>query len=135
MKLTPIPIEYNISVEGRDIEDVLIDWGNAPGWAEEHAEQLEQADRIALIPKDGGAAARLPVVAVALSGGRRWVVFSRVFGRLDGTGRRVRLYAIGWWTWIGEWEVESINWIYPTGIVENAREPTLAEILLNRGDR
>ena len=114
-----LPLEYNIAVEG-DGPDILIDWGHAPGWATEHRDRLDNADRISLIPKDDVA---LPVVTVDLRGDRRWVVFSRVCGLVN-NDKRIRVYAIGWQRNVRGVAVKSLTWVYPNGAIEHAEEPS-----------
>lgn len=110
-----------MAVEGQGNQH-QIDWGNCPNWADRYRDDLNNAHRISLIPKKIGG--HLPIVTVAMGEGRRWIVFSRVFGRM-GQEARIRLYAIGWQATVKGRNVRSINWIYPNGTVENAIDPSL----------
>ena len=109
---------YNIAVEAPD-EQCLIQWGNERGWLETRRDLLDKAARISLIPKEMG---ELPVVTVQLGNGKRWIVFSRVYGRLP--GGRVRLYCIGWQATVKGVNVKSLLWVYPTGDVECSELPS-----------
>lgn len=116
---------FNVAVEG-NFPSVLVDWGNDPGWADRIRGQLEAAQRISLIPKD--VHAHLPIVSVDLSGDRRWVLFSRVYGQLAmGTGgrRQVRVYCLGWQQTVGETNIKGLTWVYPNGVIEMADEATM----------
>lgn len=116
---------YNVAVEG-DFPSVLIDWGNDKGWAERIRGQMDAANRMTLIPKEAGSP--LPIVSIDLTGDRRWILFSRVYGQLNvGTGgqKQVRVYCIGWQTTVGDENVKLLNWVYPNGVVEAADEATL----------
>jgi hypothetical protein len=112
-------IEYDILIES-EAGGIKIDWGNHAGWINEYDKLLEGADRITLAPKDG---VDLPIVSVELGEGKRWIVFSRVFGQVT-SGKRVRLYAIGWQTTVGGANIKSITWVYPNGTIENSDIPT-----------
>ena len=114
-----LPFKYSVAIE-RGGRGTLVDWGHAPGWLSEYGELLEAADRISLIPKPGIV---LPVVTVALGNGKRWILFSRVFGQAT-SGRQIRTYAIGWQKTVGNENVKNIMWVYPTGAVESADEPS-----------
>lgn len=118
-------ILYNIAIEGK--EQVIIDWGNSPKWLSVHAELLKTAHRISLIPKEG---VNLPIVSVDLTGNKRWIVFSRVYGALTGPGQ-ARLYAIGWQQEIKGVNVKSIQWVYPAGTVECAENPSFMKYILS----
>jgi len=122
----PLPIEYNIAIENAGRPDVVVDWGNTPGWVEQHRERLDTADRISLIPKNGQP---LPTVTVALDGERRWVVFSRVCGVVNGD-KHIRLYAIGWQQTVRGVNVKSLTWVYPTGAIEHAERPSFVNRFL-----
>ena len=109
---------YNIAIESDDAQE-LVDWGNAPGWIEQHRAILDTAHTLSLIPKDGY---ELPVVSVRLDGSKRWVCFSRICGQLP--GGQVRLYCIGWQSTIKKINVKSLLWVYPSGAVECADDPS-----------
>ena len=112
-----LPILYDVVIEGIGY-DILVDWGNTPGWLETYADHLDQATRISLKPKEG---ARLPIVTVKLGLGRRWILFRRVFGIASGGGgQQVPVYAIGWQQLVQGVNIKSIAWIYPSGAVEVA---------------
>lgn len=119
-------MEYNIVIEGGG-NSLVIDWGNDKNWARRYRAQLDGAERISLIQKTPPTP--LPVVTVALGDGRRWIVFSRVFGKIDG-GQQVRLYCIGWQRTVKGVNVKSLTWVYPNGAIENADMPTFADRFL-----
>jgi hypothetical protein len=124
-----LPISYNVAIEGK--RQILVDWGNTPGWLETYREDLDNAHRISLIPKEGQP---IPVVSVILDGSKRWIVGSRVCGRVNkgtGEGSEIRIYFIGWQQTIGNINVKSIHWVYPGGAVECADEPMLVDHFLN----
>lgn len=124
-----LPFAYNVAIESEE-EQVLIDWGNEKGWQDTHKELLNSADRISFIPKEQN----LPVVTVALDNEKRWIVFSRVHGRISGgNGREIRLYCIGWQKTIRGVNEKSLLWVYPGGAVECADFPTMIEQFLNGG--
>lgn len=112
-------IAYNISIEANGLSTV-IDWGNAPNWQETHKNEIDQAERISLIPKTG---VELPVVTCQLDEGHQCRVFSRVYGQIQNNiDNRVRLYCIG--------EAEKPLWIYPSGAIEQAKEPSMVNLWL-----
>lgn len=115
---------YNIAVEGNGYQE-LVNWGETLGWQKILSDQLESAQRISLIPKTSNG---LPVVTVELGEDKRWVVFSRVVGRLG--GKRIRLYCIGWQMTVGTKNIKSLQWVYPNGVIENADEPSYADLML-----
>jgi hypothetical protein len=115
-----LDFEYNVAIEGDDAS-VVVNWGHEPGWIEAQRDLLEAAHTISLIPKD--ASSVLPVVSARLGDGRRWVIFSRVYGAVTGPNT-VRLYCIGWQAKVKGVSVKSLLWVYPTGAVECAEEPT-----------
>lgn len=121
-------IQYNICIES-DGESALIDWGVQPRWLDTYREMLDNADRISLIPKDE--VSGLPVVTVTLGDQRHWQLWSRVYGRADlgGSGEeiRIRCYAIGWQNGVAR----SLMWVYPTGAVECADEPSFIKEILD----
>lgn len=108
-------ILYNIAVESPNGQR-LIQWGDERGWMDR--DLLNSATRISLIPKQGG----MPIVTVRLGGDKRWVLFSRVYGRIP--GGQVRLYCIGWQATVKGVNVKSLLWVYPTGSVECAELPS-----------
>jgi len=90
----PLPIEYDILVEANG-QSTRIGWGDCPQWATRHRVELDAADYISLLPKDG---ADLPVVVLAKPEDAKWIVFSRVFGKI-GAGvaqPQFRCYALGY---------------------------------------
>lgn len=119
--MSNLPITYNIAIENGDGQ-ALVDWGNEKNWLVTHKELLDNADRISLIPKEQG----LPVVTVALDNEKRWVVFSRIYGRISGgNGREIRMYCIGWQKTVRGVNEKSLLWVYPGGAVECADQPTM----------
>lgn len=122
-------IEYNIAIETTG-DSILILWGDSKDWAERYRNELDNANSLALIPKEGK---RLPLVTVDLSGGKRWVAFSKVFGIMgkdDNKRREIRLYCIGWQQKISGTNVKSLNWVYPGGTVENSEKPNFVDKVL-----
>ena len=107
---------YNIAVETPN-EQHLIQWGNEKGWLDTYRDLLNNATRISLIPKG-----KMPLVTVQLGNGKRWIVFSRVYGRLP--GGQVRLYCIGWQMTVNGKNIKSLIWVYPNGNIECAEEPS-----------
>ena len=129
----PLPIEYDILVEANG-QSTRIGWGDCPQWAARHKAELDAADYISLLPKDG---ADLPVVVLAKPEDAKWIVFSRVFGKI-GAGvaqPQFRCYALGY-----QWNHDArpkemrthLVWIYPNGTVEVGAEPSLARFLLRQ---
>jgi len=107
-----------------------IDWGNVPGWIEKYDSELSGADRLWLIPKASGSLLRN--VSVKIGGGRRWILFSRVYGRNDkGLDRQVRIYAVGWQDTKDGVNRKSIIWIYPSGELEVSEEPSFGSVFLD----
>ena len=107
-----------------------IDWGNHPQWQKELEDELADADRLWLIPKVRGELLRN--VSVKLGEGRRWIVFSRVYGRSStGFDKQVRIYAIGWQDTKDNVNRKSIVWIYPSGEMEVAEEPSFGPMFLD----
>lgn len=109
-------IEYNIVVAGEN-EGKIIDWGNEPNWADKYRELLDSAVMISFIPKPG--ASHLRPIAIRLGDGKRWIIFSRVYGQVT-SGKEIRIYAIGWQKSVGDNTEKSITWIYPDGGIENS---------------
>lgn len=128
-------IQYNVIIE-KEGQGALIDWGNSPGWIEQHRELLDNAERMTLIPKEG---ISLPVVSVALGPDRRWILFSRVAGIINtkkgDQQEKVRLYAIGWQSTVSGVNAKSITWVYPNGVIENAEEPAFIQHYLGRPEQ
>jgi len=116
---------YNVAIES-PVGQTLVQWGADPNWMEINRELLATAHTLSLIPKDGQA---LPVVSVRVDADRRWILFSRVYGRVTGPGQ-VRLYAIGWQSTVRGVNVKAIQWVYPTGAIESADDPTYWERFL-----
>jgi len=111
-------------------EKTRIDWGNQPGWIEENADRLDNADSLWLVPKNENTNFRN--VSVKLGDGKRWILFSRVFGRSNsGLNKQVRLYAIGWQKTIGGVNQKSLMWIYPSGEMELGENPTYVNVFLD----
>ena len=107
-----------------------IDWGNSPGWHDKYQEELEAADRLWLIPKERDALLRN--VSVKLGEGRRWIAFSRVYGRSStGLDKQVRIYAVGWQDTKNDVNRKSLAWIYPNGEIEISDEPSFGHIFLD----
>ena len=105
-------------------------WGNRHNWQEELEKELADADRIWLIPKDPGGLLRN--ISVKLGEGRRWILFSRVYGRSNsGFDAQVRIYAIGWQDTKNEVNRKSVVWIYPSGEMEVAEEPSYGPMFLD----
>ena len=124
-------ILYDIVVEPLgDRPEIVIDWGETPGWIDTYRDELDGARAIALIPKDGE---QMPVVRISLTGDRRWVVFSRVAGRIAGgqkTEGLLRIYCIGWQRTVRGENVKALTWVYPMGAIESADEPTMLDAFL-----
>ena len=114
---------YDIAIEAPD-KQALVKWGEEKGWLETHRQLLNRAERISLIPKQAG----MPVVTVRLDRDKRWVIFSRVYGRIP--GGQVRLYCIGWQATVRGVNVKSLLWVYPNGSVECSEVPSYWKKLL-----
>ena len=107
-----------------------IDWGHVPGWIDKFDEELSEADRLWLIPKQSGSLLRN--VSVKIGGGRRWILFSRVFGTSSaGFDKQARVYAVGWQDTKDGVNRKSITWIYPSGELEMSDEPSFGSIFLD----
>ena len=119
-------IEYNVLIEGSDGKQAGIQWGEEPGWIEAHRDLLDRAKHISLIAKKGS---KLPTVITSLEDGKRWILFSRVYGQATGS-KQIRLYALGWQRLVKGINVKSLQWVYPGGAVENAEEPTFWQAFL-----
>ena len=124
-------IRYDIAIEPpSDRQKIVIDWGNMPGWIDAYQDELDGAKAIALIPKDGE---QMPVVRTSLMGDRRWIIFSRIAGRIMGgvnTGGLLRIYCIGWQRTVRGENVKALTWVYPGGVIECADEPTMLDAFL-----
>jgi len=116
---------YDIAVESGN-QSLLIDWNSESGWIQKYAKELNEAERISYIPKDGSG---LPVVTVVLDNGKRWIVFARNFGIL-GTPNQTKIYCIGWQKTIDGESVKQLIWIYPTGAIEFSDQPTLWKLFI-----
>lgn len=119
-------IEYDVVIE-TEKGAIVVDWGGSPNWADRYRVQLDGAKAIALVPKGPES---LPVVRIELGLGKRWVIFSRVAGRVSGgldTSGVLRLYCVGWQATIKGVNVKSLIWIYPDGVIENANEPSMLQ--------
>lgn len=122
-------IEYNVAIETNS-GSILVDWGNSKDWVTKYREDLDNANSLALIPKEG---IGLPIVTVELSGQKRWVVFSKVFGIINKKNNKkseIRLYCIGWQQKVAGTNVKSLNWVYPGGTVENSENPSFVGKIL-----
>jgi hypothetical protein len=104
-----------------------IDWGNQPNWLAQMRGLLDTAHTLSLLPKHNNSA--LPIVTVKLTAGQRWVLFSRVYGHITGPGQ-IRLYCIGWQMTVNGVNIKSLLWVYPTGVVECAEEPSYQDKLI-----
>jgi hypothetical protein len=124
--MSDIPFLYDVAIEG-DYQ-VLIKWGETPNWIADHKELLENAHQISLIPKEQGNG--MPVVTARLGDGKRWILFSRVVGQINGP-KSLRMYAIGWQKTVKGSNIKSIQWVYPGGTIENAEEPTFIDRFLS----
>jgi hypothetical protein len=122
------PFLYDVALEGIGFQ-TLIDWGNSPKWMDRYADQLARLDRISLIPKSG-LPFQLPVVTAGITEGKKWIVFTRVFGR-TGQITRLRLHAVGWEENIDGKVVKSIMWVYPNGAVECSVAPSYTNEFLD----
>lgn len=127
------PIKYDIAIERSQGQPIVIPWGNAPNWIKVYRDDLDNAAGIALIPKEGQF---MPVVRVGLGGDRRWVIFSRVAGRITAgvAGAQVRAYCIGWQRTVQGENVKALTWVYPSGAIESADEPTMLGAFLRHAE-
>lgn len=137
------PILYNVIIEGE--RQITVDWGNEPGWIKKYKDDLDNARRISLVPKQPGP---FPLVSVFLDDDKKWVVGSRVVGEMTNANAfEFRLYFIGWQKTIEknvyaedgrplredeshpnqQENVKVVHWVYPGGAVETAPEPTMVE--------
>jgi len=124
---------YKIILIEDGVTSAVIDWGNEPGWIDKYKAELERATRIWLVPKANGSPLRS--VSVKLDNDKRWILFSRVYGKSDlGFGHLVRIYALGWQDTRDKINRKSMMWIYPSGEVEIAEEPSFGPLLLNIAD-
>lgn len=111
--------DYNLQIES-DQGQAIVQLGQEQGWLMKYRHLLDTATRLSLLPRRNG----LPFVSVKLGGTKRWIYFSRVYGKMN-SPEQVRLYVIGWQDTISGKNVKSLLWIYPNGIVECAEEPDL----------
>lgn len=123
-------IEYDVVIENGQDDAIVINWGQTPGWVKQYRDHLDSARAIGLVPKGPG---KLPVIRVELGPGKRWVIFSRVAGRVLGgmnTDGLIRVYCIGWQSTVKGSNVKSLTWVYPAGVIENAEEPSMLDMFL-----
>ena len=111
------PIQYNLLIQS-PLGQAEVALGQEAGWIDTYRHLLDTATRLSLLPHDG-----LPFVSVSLEG-KRWIYFSRVYGKMN-SPERIRLYAIGWQDTVNGKNVKCILWVYPDGSVECAEEPSL----------
>lgn len=124
-----LKFSYDVVIFRGD-KQIHVDWGNAPGWIDKYREDLDNADRIWLIPK--GDNKLLRNVSVNLEGDKQWILFSRVFGSTAaGLDAQVRVYAIGWKEKVNGVVRKSITWIYPSGEIEVAEKPSYAKVFID----
>jgi len=125
--MTRLDIGYNIAIEG-DGYNLLVDWGDGTDWVKKLRTELDNAERISLIPKEG---CHLPLVTVQLEENQRWVIFSRVFGKTaKEEPHQARTYCIGSQENIAGKNKKSLTWIYPNGSIEIAEEPSLIGLFI-----
>lgn len=121
---------YKIVLTNKGVLLAEVDWGNHPQWQEGLEKELADADRIWLVPKESGGLLRN--VSVKLGEGRRWILFSRVYGsNKAGFDKQVRIYALGWQDTKEGVNRKSIVWIYPSGEMEVADEPSFGPLFLD----
>ncbi len=122
-KSKDLPWSYNLLIEGQ-FEPIKVELGDDPKWMEKYKKELDTAEQISLVPKDGINVV-VPVITVALDGEKRWIFFSRVCGRIvGGTGKEIRLYCIGWQETYKNKNFKSLTWIYPNGVIEESDKPS-----------
>jgi len=115
-------LKYDIIAE-RGGKGRIFKWGEEEkNWISKYRSYLDSADRISFIEKDS----HIVTITVSLNGSKRFVFFSRVFGKVNSSGqeKQVRLYCIGWQDTIKGINVKSLNWVYPDGMIENSEEPS-----------
>lgn len=114
---------YNLLIEG-SYGSILVNLGSEKGWIEKYNAELASARRLMLAPKEGYET--LMPVSVEFDGNKRWIFFSKVFGRAagPGAGTRIRVYCIGWQVNVNGTNVKSLMWVYPNGAIENGPEPS-----------
>jgi len=122
---------YDVVIINKDNpQGIRIDWGNHPGWIDEYANELDAATVLWLVPKDKGSSLRN--VSVKLGGGKKWILFSRVYGSTSGgLDKQVRIYAIGWHETINGVNRKSMVWVYPSGEMEISEEPSYAGVFID----
>lgn len=121
---------YKIILMENGISIAVIDWGNEPGWIDNHSKELKRADRIWLVPKHKDSPLRS--VSVRLDNNKRWILFSRVYGKSStGFDSQIRIYALGWQDTKNGINRKSMMWIYPSGEVEISEEPSFGSLLVN----
>jgi len=112
------PQVYRLVIQA-DGEEVEISPGKAPGWVEWHRQLLDRARRFMLVPL----VPFYPCIVVSISLGAHWRYFRRTFGQICGDREReeITLHAVGW----QDGDSETLVWVYPNGMVELGKEPTL----------
>lgn len=122
---------YNAEAQLNDGSAILLDL-EAKGWADK--EMLANTRRFTLLPKEGVETMRgmpYPIVSVTIPKGGKAVFKSRMYGAIGANEQEsvpmFRCYAIGYklgrrtfWTWV-----------LPTGDIESADDPWLADLLLS----
>lgn len=122
---------YKIVLVKDGVVTAVVDWGNEPGWIDGYSTELKEANRIWLVPKDT-IDSRLKSVSVKLDGNKRWILFSRVYGKSSvGLDSQIRIYALGWQDTKDGINRKSMMWIYPSGEIEIAEEPSFGPMLLD----
>jgi hypothetical protein len=96
LAIAPPAIAYDIEIRAGG-RVYFVPWGDSPGWIRRLASQLETATEITLAPKLGHAD-RLPKIRQPLEPGQKWILYSRVTGRLENghVTRYRRIYALGY---------------------------------------
>jgi hypothetical protein len=125
-----LPWKYNLLIEG-GYGTIHVDLGNEKGWMEKYSHELSAADRLLLTPKDGSTP--MPIVSVELDGDKRWVLFSKVHGRVGLVNAgEIRMYCIGWQMTVGDTNIKSLTWVYPNGVIECGPRPRYVKHYLDR---
>lgn len=121
-------IQYNIVIQ-RDGEDTVVDWGSQPNWARDLKDTLDNASAITLVQKN--ISFGLPTIKIQLGDDKRWIIFSRVYGQVNGD-RQIRMYAAGWQIQCADGQnIKCITWVYPNGSIEVGDEPAHWKLFLN----
>lgn len=94
--VAPPAIAYDIEIRSAG-RVYVVSWGDSPGWIRRLASELKSATEIVLAPKLGHAD-RLPKIRQPLAPGQKWILYSRVTGRLENgqVTRYRRIYALGY---------------------------------------